>query len=319
MQMEYKNDNSKKAPFGGLFGEMTAAKASGVSFSLAAILPALLSLVFFVIISALGLTKTENFESADWYLYAIYILPQLSFALSALFYFRARQGSVKSIIQKQKCAPKYFLIAILLQIGLFSLSELNALFLEFLSRFGYQDGGIPLPSMDGFGFVGALFAIAVLPAVFEEILFRGVLLDGLKCFSKAGAVVLCGALFSLYHQNPAQTAYQFCCGAAFALVAIRSGSVLPTVLAHFFNNALILALTKFGVTGLTLPTLVALLAVSAFCLVISLSYLIFVDKQPKEEQENAERKSERKIFWIAAAAGVAVCALSWLATFFGGI
>lgn len=319
MQTQNGNENQQKTPFGGLLGEMTAAKASGVTFSLAAILPALLSFIFILAISALGLTNTENYDSADWYLYSIYSLPQLSFALSALFYLRARKVKISSAIQKQKCEAKYFLIALLLQIGLLSLSELNALFLEFLKRFGYEDSEILLPSMDGLGFFGVLFIVAVLPAVFEEILFRGVLLDGLKSFSTAGAVLVCGALFSLYHQNPAQTAYQFCCGAAFALVAIRSGSVLPTVLAHFFNNALILILTKFGVLGFTLPTLVAILATSAFCLVVSLTYLIFIDKKPQSKGADTERKIEKKRFFVAAAVGVAVCALTWFLTLLGGM
>jgi membrane protease YdiL (CAAX protease family) len=102
--------------------------------------------------------------------------------------------------------------------------------------------------MDGFGFVGVLFVIAVFPAVMEETVFRGLILKGLRQSKEIYAVLLCGALFALYHQKPEQTVYQFCCGAAFALVALRSGSVLPTVVAHFINNAWILIMTKFSLT-----------------------------------------------------------------------
>ncbi|MFR1983946.1 MAG: hypothetical protein ACLS4Z_09725 [Christensenellaceae bacterium] len=44
-----------------------------------------------------------------------------------------------------KCAPKYFLIAVLLQVGLFRSRELNGLFLNFLGRFGYKDDPICCP------------------------------------------------------------------------------------------------------------------------------------------------------------------------------
>ena len=321
MQTRFDNNQntSSKPPFGGLFGEITTAKASGLAFSLAAFLPVFFSFLFLFAISALGLTEQEGFDSSDGYLYVVYCLPQLSFALAAAFVLFACNTKLKTAVQNQSCKARYFLVAILLQIGLFSLSWLNAAFLEFLERFGYEDPGIPLPSMDGFGFVGVLVVVAVLPAIFEEILFRGVLLNGLKSFPKTGAVLLCGALFALYHQNPAQTAYQFCCGAAFALLAIRSGSILPTVLAHFLNNAFILVLTKFKVTQLPMPALVVGLTVSAVCLLGSLAYLIFIDKQPLENGVKTEEKSERKRFFVAAAAGIALCALTWLATLLGGM
>ena len=129
------------------------------------------------------------------------------------------------------------------------------------------------------------------------------------------AVLICGALFSLYHQNPAQTIYQFCCGAAFALVAMRSGSVLPTVLAHFVNNAVILILTKFGVSEFSAPVFITIVVISAVCLVLSLVYLVFLDEnKPSEETplRETEIKTERKNFWICAAVGIAVCVLTWL-------
>lgn len=294
---------------------MTTAKTSGLAYSLAAVLPVVLSFVFLIVISACGLTEKTGYETADWYLYCSYILSQLSFAIVAVWYLRRTATPVSVAVKNQKCHPKYFLVAVALQIGLLCLSELNALFLDFLGNFGYEDGGINLPSMDGFGFIGVLFVVAVLPAVFEEIAFRGVLLKGMRSFGVLGNVLLCGGLFSLYHQNPAQTLYQFCCGAAFALVAIRSGSILPTVLSHFINNAAILILTKYNIADFSTPVFISVMSVSALCLIASLGYLIFIDKTKPERED----KSERKGFLIYALVGIALCALSWLLTLAGGL
>lgn len=299
----------------GLFGELTVGKTSGLAYSLATVLPVVLSFAFLIVISACGLTKKEGYETANWYLYCSYILPQLSFAIVAVWYLRRTATPVSVAVKNQKCHPKYFLVAVALQIGLLCLSELNALFLELLGKFGYEDGGIHLPSMNGFGFVGVIFAVAVLPAVFEEITFRGVLLNGMRSFGVWGSVLLCGGLFSLYHQNPAQTLYQFCCGIAFALVAIRSGSILPTVLSHFINNAAILALTKWNVTEFSTPVFATVMSVSVVCLIASLGYLIFIDKTKPERQD----KSERKGFLVYALVGIILCALSWLLTLAGGM
>ena len=308
-----------------LFGEPTPARAAGVSYTLSAVLPSLLSLVFLMTIAVAGLTKTEGYTTSDWYLYVSYLLPQISFAVIAVFWLRYTKTPVREAVRSQKCDWKYFIVAMLLQIGLLSLSELNSLFLKFLARFGYKDMGISLPSMDGFGFVGVLIVVAVFPAIFEELFFRGVLLSGMKSFKTTGAVLLCGALFSLYHQNPAQTIYQFCCGAAFALVAIKSGSILPTVLSHFANNAFILVLEKTGISSFSTPVFWTIMGVSVVCLIASLVYLLFLDKKQTNEPPMYESEgkndpvSERKRFFLGAALGIALCAFTWLFVLFTGM
>ncbi len=298
-----------------LLGEATPAKASGVAFSVATILPVLFALVFLIVLAASGLTQKAGYEQSDWYLYANYLLPQLAFACTAIWYLRYTSTPVKKAIESQKCQPKYLWIGFLMQLGLFCFSELNSLFLEFLSRFGYAGGGVSVPSMDGFGFVGTLFVVAVLPAVLEEVVFRGILLRGLRsAFSETASVLLCGALFSLYHQNPAQTLYQFGCGAAYAFVAIRAGSILPTVLAHFFNNALILTLTKFGVSEFPTPVFVVYTVFSALCLIGVFAWLLFKDGKREAETD----KTQRKYFLLCAAAGIVVCAATWISVLVTG-
>ena len=313
------NNSSKNTNnfFGGLFGQPSRAKASGLAFSVATVLPTVLSFVFLIVLAVFGLAQSEDYQQQNWYLYANYLLPQISFALVAILYLRYRQIPIATVVKSQKCKPKYFIIALLLQIGLFGLSELNALFLSWLKRFGYTDTGITLPSVDGFGFIGVLLVIGVFAAVLEEIVFRGAVLDGLKnTFSTPVAVLLCGAFFAIFHQNPAQTVYQFCCGTAFALVAVKSGSVLPTILSHFINNTVILILYKAGVTQFSAPVFIAVVAFSAVCLIATLGYLIFIDKTKQKQDAD---KSEKKNFFLYSAVGIVLCALTWLLVLFTGI
>lgn len=300
-------------------GEPTAANASGLAFSLACVLPSVFAIVMLAVLSIAGVTVTDDAPLPDWYVYLNFLLPQAAFGVTVWLFLRYRNIPLRQAVSKQKCKTKYLAIALLLQIGLLSLSELNAWFLQFLGKFGYQDAGITLPSMDGFGFVGVLVCVAVLPALMEEIFFRGVLLSGLQSFGKWGSILLCGALFSLYHQNPAQTLYQFCCGVAFALVAIRAGSILPTVLAHFFNNALIIVLFKCGVTSFNGTWLIIELCVSIICLLVALVWLFVLDKEKEQKQSAETEKNQRKNFFVAAALGIAVCALSWFAMLISGL
>lgn len=298
-------------------GESTPAKVSGLAYSAMPLISMVITLLFFLIVEALGAETKKREEYQNWYLYFNFLLPQIGLFLVAWLCKRYSGSSWKEKARSQICPPKYFVIAILMQIGLLSLSQLNTLFLRWLEKFGYQDAGIFLPSMDGIGFAGVLFTVAVLPAVMEEVIFRGVLLNGLKkSFPEWAAVLLCGALFSLFHQNPAQTIYQFCCGAAFALVAIKAGSILPTVLAHFLNNAMIVVLNKFGITDFPTPVFITMIIVSAVCLVGTSLWLIFKEKTDGNRNQD---KSERKRFFLFASVGIGVCLLSWFTVLFSGI
>lgn len=301
----WQNENNKQIPQNGFLGEITEAKASGLSFTL--------GLLFYLGLSFIFLLAFAFVENQQIYLYGQYLVSPIAIILLTVCYFLITEKNFKTVAKKQKCHIKYYFIALLLQIGLFSLSELNGYFLTWLEKFGYQPPPIDLPSMDGFGFVGVLFTVAVLPAIFEEIFFRGILLDGCKVFGNLGAVFLCGGLFALYHQNPAQTIYQFCCGAAFALVALRSGSILPTVVSHFINNAVILILTKFGVDGFPLPVFIIVLCVSIPCLIGSLVYLIFFDRKEPEKKTGTKKQ-----FLLGALGGIIICGISWISALFMG-
>ncbi|MBQ8885232.1 MAG: CPBP family intramembrane metalloprotease [Clostridia bacterium] len=312
MDNEYKN----KIPNGEKFtlASLTKERGAGAVYSAAAILPTLLSLIFLIAVSALGLVKEDNSHAdADWFLYASYLITPVAFALiGAVFFTRGKVG-FRSVVGT--CNSKYYLLALLFQFGLFSLSSLNGLFLELLERaFGYVSDEIVLPSLNGGGIVGVIVVVALLPAVFEELIFRGFLLRGLKGFGETFAVLVCGALFALYHKNPAQTVYQFICGVAFALVAIRSGSILPTVISHFINNAVIIVLYRLGLSDIPQPWGGIAIGVSAVCLVLAILWIFLFDR--KKEEDKTEEQPSKKAFFLFAAAGIAICAVTWMSGFF---
>ena len=53
------------------------------------------------------------------------------------------------------------------------------------------------------------------------------------------AVVLSAAFFSLMHMNPAQMPGSFIMGLLFGWMAYRTGSLLPGIVGHVFNNSLV--------------------------------------------------------------------------------
>ena len=83
----------------------------------------------------------------------------------------------------------------------------------------------------------ALVLVALLPAVAEEVTFRGVVLAGLRqSGSRWIAVVGSALVFGLFHVNPYHVVAAFAVGLLLGWVALESGSLLPGVLIHLVNN-----------------------------------------------------------------------------------
>jgi len=95
----------------------------------------------------------------------------------------------------------------------------------------------------------SLFVLALLPAIGEELLFRGVFARALARLPIL-AVVASAALFSVYHTVPAQMLGTFPLALALGLLAVRSGSIVPGMIAHFLNNATVLVVERLNVTAI---------------------------------------------------------------------
>ena len=78
--------------------------------------------------------------------------------------------------------------------------------------------------------------IAVMPALCEEFIFRGILYQGYKKCSVSGAVILTALLFGLMHMNMNQLSYAVMIGMLFAAVNEVTGSILPSMLLHLYIN-----------------------------------------------------------------------------------
>lgn len=77
------------------------------------------------------------------------------------------------------------------------------------------------------------------PAVFEEIAFRGVIQPGLtRAHGALVGVLLSSVLFALVHLEPVQMAAVFIMGLAFGYLRHASRSVYPAMVAHGFLNFL---------------------------------------------------------------------------------
>jgi len=88
-------------------------------------------------------------------------------------------------------------------------------------------------------FLIAIIIIGIIPAVTEELFFRGIILDGLKNnYSKKTAIFISALLFGIIHLNPWQFVGAFIIGLISAWICMETNSILLSIYMHFFNNAL---------------------------------------------------------------------------------
>lgn len=81
-----------------------------------------------------------------------------------------------------------------------------------------------------------LLQSAVLPALFEEFAFRGVILQSLRRYGDWFAIVTSAVLFGLVHGNMLQMPFAILAGIALGYCCVVSGSLWLSVAIHFLNN-----------------------------------------------------------------------------------
>lgn len=130
-----------------------------------------------------------------------------------------------------------------------------------------------LESDFGLGF--GLIMLAVTPAFCEELIFRGY---AQRQFERVGdpavAIAMSGILFGLYHLRMTQLLPLTAIGLYLAYLTWRTGSLWPAIIAHFANNAIIVAFSTLGPSadsssatvaeGMNVPWYAVVIGLSAF-------------------------------------------------------
>ncbi len=120
---------------------------------------------------------------------------------------------------------------------------IEGVFGNMFHAFGVGGSSMNLPNNTiGWLFVN-LFLSAVIPPICEELIFRGVVYNGLKRnFLVVPSVLISALLFALMHQNITQFVYPFVLGIVLAVVYEKTGNLIYSIIIHMFNNATTLVL-----------------------------------------------------------------------------
>ncbi len=162
----------------------------------------------------------------------------LSFSIPAMFFYSiSKKHSPKPVWTRVRLDKKFPLMLVGTIAVCLAMAYVNYLVMEFFDYSTFYDLYLPDDPLDeNYKLILAVISTALVPALCEEYLFRGVILTNLMPYGKVNAVIISSLLFGLMHQNGGQIIYTTVAGIALGLVYVRTRSLWGGMLIHFFNN-----------------------------------------------------------------------------------
>ena len=173
----------------------------------------------------------------DWYIWAVTALSLILIGYP-VYYFILKKipDTPKGMPVKMK--PSRFVVVFFISVAAMYITNfigsLLTIWIAFIK-------GKPLisPATDAIlnsSFIYSLIYAAVLAPVFEELIFRKLLLDKLRRFGDLPAILMTGIAFGLFHMNLTQIFYATVLGFIFAYITIQTNTVRYSILLHMMIN-----------------------------------------------------------------------------------
>lgn len=106
-----------------------------------------------------------------------------------------------------------------------------------LLEMNMEDSALDFPTDSVLEIVLYILAVCVAAPIFEELIFRGVLLKFLCRYGTTFAILVTSLYFGLFHGNLAQTPATFLLALVMGYSAVKTGSLVCPILIHFINNS----------------------------------------------------------------------------------
>ena len=218
---------------------ITAAETDAVDFAGG---PALFSrhvLRWFAVMWAALLIVNNYLEKADLRWQLIVNLVVLFFGASCLMLRRYQLNPRAALALRAPKPAVWLAVLVAVPSGLLTASglfRLANLFVPISAKMMREFDQAVIP--DNISAVQLLFFLCVMPAIFEEITFRGLLLHGLsRRLHPAALALVVGVVFGLFHVALFRFAPTACLGVLLAAVTLLTGSIFPAMLWHGLSNA----------------------------------------------------------------------------------
>ena len=204
----------------------------------------LLLIVILVLMTLSGFLDFSRLGMAENPYLATVIIQLIVYALPCVFFCRMRGENYSERLRIRMFRANHCFFMILSLIAMFAGSALIRLALY--SVFPDSAAGVSYgANWQGENLFLAIVAFAVVPAMTEEFLFRGIVLTEYESLGIPFAVILSSLLFSMMHLNLMQLPTYFYCGVILAVVLYTTRSVFASMAVHLMNNIATLLFDHF--------------------------------------------------------------------------
>ena len=176
---------------------------------------------------------------------------------------------------------------------------LNFLEVKFWSLFNITASGSPSSAMTFDNFFLVLISFGIIPAVFEELFFRGAVLFALEQKKTFFALLISAVFFFVIHGSPFGILSTVFAGVMFGCITLVTGSVFPAMIAHLVNNMLTYVLNiyseRLSMVGMDYMIVFVLLFI--FLLSLYLSLVLIYRKFRVVKDDRVTVFNEGEIVW----------------------
>ena len=208
---------------------------------------AVLLCITFVLIFLAG-----SYLQSRWLIQGIYITQLLFILAPSLTFLTLWKYDIKKVLRLKLFSPATLLLALFLafsgMIFTIQVSAVQNIFYPFPNAEEILGPLIELlKAKNGIlDFIIKFTMIALLPAICEETLFRGVVQSSLeKHGNKISAIIITAILFGIFHMNPYRFLPTMIIGLYLGYLAQKTKSIFPGMIVHAINNGSIYILLYF--------------------------------------------------------------------------
>ena len=197
----------------------------------------------------LGIDTTTNNElniilgiSKDKYNFLIGYLPCIIGDLIAIA-IAMKTTKIKfkeDIFSRNKSPKRFILLGTISCIGTGMISSIIYLtYSTIIKNYGIiiPEPDFSFPTESTYLILFLMYACVIGP-ILEEIIFRGFILKSMQKYGNLTAIIVSSILFSMFHLNLVQFVNPVIMGILFGFIAIKSKSIVPSIIAHIFNNSI---------------------------------------------------------------------------------
>ena len=253
-----------------------------------------------IIIATMTLDERSAFSTTITYTIIICIVNELSIALTPLSYSKVLgQNYYKDMGFKKKISILDVVMLIGMTVCLIvAFSPIATWVAEIFINSGYDPKTLSNVVVDSplTLFLTTIF-LAILPACFEEILYRGMIARAFSRKSYIFAIFMGAFMFAIMHGNPIQFVHQFMLGIVCSVVYFATGSIYASIIVHFTNN--FIALVGGYITYLhpfEIPLYANILMVIFGIILLTILLYVFVVYHNKDAKIDGKLKSINAIF-----------------------